>query len=233
MAGVLACPGVTARLPGIALIFRMAADTDSQTAATVQRPRFWLAPLLAGCCFSLGYGVTHRLMAMQSAVRPVKPEAFKALPFPGNSLNDLRSRAGETAPLQVDLAAIDARESPRKREQPRVQPQPDATPALALQTPPVSRLSTPEPQPIAPSVSGDQLPASAETSVERVPVAIPPVEMPAPVVAPLFESPLVAQPLAQPVAAPLPEAAAPLRPALADDFFLPVLPQAPPPPPTP
>ena len=101
----------------------MSADIDHQAAAS-RRTRFWVVPLVAGCCFSLGYGITHRLMAMQSSVREIKPESFVPQSFPGNSLSNLRSRSGDRSPLQVDLAAIDAREAEEKIPQP----------ALALQT---------------------------------------------------------------------------------------------------
>ena len=85
-------------------VLRMAADID-QPAVAMRQSRFWLTPLLVGSCFSLGYGITHRLMAMPSAIRDPKPEAFAAQPFPGSSLKELRALHGEQGPLQVDLAA--------------------------------------------------------------------------------------------------------------------------------
>lgn len=181
----------------------MAADTAPQAAVTARRPQFWLAPLLAGCCFSLGYGITHRLMAMHSSVRPVKPEGFSSLPFPGSSLDNLRRRSGDRVPLQVDLAAIDARRPPEKAPKPKAPTPPlvNVTPALALQTPQAAPWSPPEP--------------------------VEPVVVPDPFVDPLVETPLMDNKPA--LEAPLLEAAASFEPEPSDEFFLPVVPQAPPP----
>ena len=179
-----------------------------------------MVPLVAGCCFSLGYGITHRLMAMQSSVREIKPESFVPQSFPGNSLSNLRSRSGDRSPLQVDLAAIDAREAEEKTPQP----------ALALQTLPVEPLAAPKPT--QPGLD-EPIPA-----VELTPVLEPdPFETvenePAGAAAePPSQSPLVLveTPFSEPVASPLLDTSAPFEPELTDDFFLPVLPQAPLPP---
>ena len=181
-----------------------------------------MVPLVAGCCFSLGYGITHRLMAMQSSVREIKPESFVPQSFPGSSLSNLRSLSGDRSPLQVDLAAIDAREAAEKIPQP----------ALALQTSPVAPLAAPKPtQPgldelipaveLTPAVELDPI----ETGTgESEPVGGG-VEPPSP--EPLV---LVETPFSETVASPLLDTAAPFEPELTDDFFLPVLPQAPLPP---
>ena len=162
-----------------------------------------MAPLLAGCCFSLGYGITHRLMAMQSSVRPVRPESFSSVAFPGSSLDNLRSRSGDRVPLQVDLAAIDARKPPETTVEP-TDPAPaqvNVTPPLAMQTPPAAPWSAPEP--VQPAVA-------------------PEPDVPVPFVDPLVDTPLLEVPLL--------EAAASFEPEPSDEFFLPVVPQAPPPP---
>ena len=162
-----------------------------------------MAPLLAGCCFSLGYGITHRLMAMQSSVRPVRPESFSSVAFPGSSLDNLRSRNGDRVPLQVDLAAIDARNPPEKTAKPTA-PAPaqgNVTPPLAMQTPPAAPWSAPEP--VQPAVA-------------------PEPDVSVPFVDPLVDTPLLEVPLL--------EAAASFEPEPSDEFFLPVVPQAPPPP---
>ena len=179
-----------------------------------------MVPLVAGCCFSLGYGITHRLMAMQSSVREIKPESFVPQSFPGNSLSNLRSRSGDRSPLQVDLAAIDAREAEEKTPQP----------ALALQTSPVEPLAASKPT--QPGLD-EPIPA-----VELTPAVEPDViqmfeNEPAGAAAePPSQSPLVLveTPFSEPVASPLLDTAAPFEPELTDDFFLPVLPQAPRPP---
>ena len=75
-----------------------------------RKPRFWVGPFLAGCCFTLGYGVTHRLVTLQSNPVTSEPEQFAPAGFPGDSLSSLRSSHGQTnGDLQVDMAAIEAR----------------------------------------------------------------------------------------------------------------------------
>ena len=197
----------------------MAAEIDHQAAAA-RRTRFWIAPLVAGCCFSLGYGITHRLMAMQSSVREIKPESFVPQSFPGNSLSNLRSRSGDRSPLQVDLAAIDAREAAEKTPQP----------ALALQTSPVAPLAA-----LKPTQPGldEPIPAVELTPVFE-PDPIKTVESETAVAGDESPSPeplvLVETPLSEPVANPLLDIAPPFKPELTEDFFLPVVPQAPLPP---
>ena len=191
-----------------------------------------MVPLVAGCCFSLGYGITHRLMAMQSSVREIKPEIFVPQSFPGNSLSNLRSRSGDRSPLQVDLAAIDSREAAEKTPQLQAKPilQGDGTPALALQTSPVAPLAAPKPtQPglDEPVPAVELTPALEPDPIETVESepAVAGDESPSP--EPLV---LVETPLSEPVASPLLDTSAPFEPELTDDFFLPVLPQAPLPP---
>ena len=179
-----------------------------------------MVPLVAGCCFSLGYGITHRLMAMQSSVREIKPESFVPQSFPGNSLSNLRSRSGDRSPLQVDLAAIDAREAEEKTPQP----------ALALQTSPAEPLAAPKPT--QPGLD-EPIPAVELTpAVEPDPIETVENEPAGAAAEPPSQSPLVLveTPFSEPVASPLLDTAAPFEPELTDDFFLPVLPQAPLPP---
>ena len=191
-----------------------------------------MVPLVAGCCFSLGYGITHRLMAMQSSVREIKPESFVPQSFPGNSLSNLRSRSGDRSPLQVDLAAIDAREAAEKTPQLQAKPilQGDGTPALALQTSPAEPLAAPKPT--QPGLD-EPIPAVELTpAVEPDPIETVENEPAAAAAEPPSQSPLVLveTPFSEPVASPLLDTAAPFEPELTDDFFLPVLPQAPLPP---
>ena len=197
----------------------MSADIDHQ-AASARRTRFWIAPLVVGCCFSLGYGITHRLMAMQSSVREIKPESFVPQSFPGNSLSDLRSRSGDRSPLQVDLAAIDAREAEEKTPQP----------ALALQTLPVEPLAAPKPT--QPELDEPRPAVELTPAVEPDPFETVENEPAGAAAEPPSQSPLVLveTPFSEPVASPLLDTAAPFEPDLTDDFFLPVLPQAPLPP---
>ena len=75
-----------------------------------RKPHFWVGPLLVGCCFTLGYGITHRLVTLKSNPVPPEPELFAPAEFPGDSLQSLRRRHGQpNGDLQVDISAIEAR----------------------------------------------------------------------------------------------------------------------------
>jgi len=78
------------------------------------RPRFWVGPLVAGACFALGYGITQRVVLIRSGLEQAEPKSFGARAFPGESLEALRLRHGETGTLEADVAAkelIDAKAS--------------------------------------------------------------------------------------------------------------------------
>ena len=148
-------------------VLRMAADID-QPAVAMRQSRFWLTPLLVGSCFSLGYGITHRLMAMPSAMRDPKPEAFAAQPFPGSSLKELRALHGEQGPLQVDLAA-EAASTEAKEPQPKPVAAPQAV-ATATTEPAVIEPAVTEPEVVQPEmVQADAVPPQ----VDRSPLILP------------------------------------------------------------
>ena len=206
----------------------MAADNDAQAAAD-RRSRLWIAPLVAGCCFSLSYAITHRLMAMQTSVREIKPEAFPALRFPGTSLDQLRSRSGDRRPLQVDLASIDARKAAEKAQNSSAKPlaQGSGNPTLALQTPPAAAWT------VAPEI-GRPAPVDQAPAMELAPTAPAPaaaVELnPAVEPIPAVEPVAIEPPTPAPVVDPLLDTAAPFEPELTNDFLLPIVPQEPLPP---
>ena len=78
------------------------------------RTRFWVGPLVAGACFALGYGITQRVVLIRSGLEQAEPQSFGARAFPGESLEALRLRHGETGTLEADVAAkelIDAKAS--------------------------------------------------------------------------------------------------------------------------
>ena len=154
-------------------VLRMAADID-QPAVAMRQARFWLTPLLVGSCFSLGYGITHRLMAMPSAMRDPKPEAFAAQPFPGSSLKELRALHGEQRPLQVDLAA-EAASTEAKDPQPK--PKPVAAPqavATATTEPAVIEPAVAEPVVVQPEVvQADAVPPQVDLSPLILPLPEP------------------------------------------------------------
>ena len=111
-------------------------------AARARRPRFWVGPLLVGCCFSLGYGITHRLVTLQTNPEPPRqPEPFAGLEFPGQSLAAMRRSEGTTESLVVDVAAIEAKAEAERQakakaeEQARLQAELARHQELALQAP--------------------------------------------------------------------------------------------------
>jgi hypothetical protein len=74
--------------------------------SVVGRPRFWVGPLVAGCCFAMGFGITNRVVSLQSEMKPAQTQWFAPSAFPGDSLQTLRSIHQGDAKLQVDLAAL-------------------------------------------------------------------------------------------------------------------------------
>ena len=70
----------------------------------VGRPRFWVGPLVLGCCFAMGFGVTNRVVSLQDDKKPVQTQRFAPSYFPGDSLQNLRSIHRGDANVQADLA---------------------------------------------------------------------------------------------------------------------------------
>ena len=92
----------------------MPAETSASTAKPKRRarPRFWMGPLVAGACFALGYGITQRVVLIRSGLEQSDSQSFESRAFPGESLEALRLRHGETGRLEADVAAkelIDAK----------------------------------------------------------------------------------------------------------------------------
>ena len=183
-------------------------DNPSSPDASVEaNARFWVGPLVAGCCFALGYGITERVLTLQSNAQDPVPEVFTPLAFPGDSLQDIRARSSDDDPsLQVDVTALEAAEAASRPAKPAVKETPK--PAVALQTPEPSVWTAPawsDPQTIAPELEEDNgpTPSSAQESAlelddSNTDSLVPPEEsievMPA-VVVPDGDSPvLVAEP---------------------------------------
>ena len=129
-------------------------DNPSSPDAPVEaKARFWLGPLVAGCCFALGYGITERVLTLQNNAEDPAPEAFTPLAFPGDSLQEIRTRfSDDDSSLQVDVTALEAAEAASR----------PAQPAVALQTPEPSVWTAPawsDPQTIAPEMEDDNGPA--------------------------------------------------------------------------
>ena len=142
-------------------------DNPSSPDAPVEaKARFWLGPLVAGCCFALGYGITERVLTLQTNAEDPAPEAFTPLAFPGDSLQEIRTRfSDDDSSLQVDVTALEAAEAASRPAQPAVKETPK--PAVALQTPEPSVWTAPawsDPQTIAPELEEDDglAPSSAQ-----------------------------------------------------------------------
>ena len=179
-------------------------DASANQPAAIKRPQFWVAPLLVGCCFSLGYGVTQRVVTLQSNPETVQPESFAAAVTPGQSLSSLRRSSGEQGSLQVDVAALEAVEATERDAKAKADARQNAD--LALNTPPA--------------------PAWTPADAIEPDVAAPP-ELEEPMLPNVVDLPM---PDLQPelTTGPLLEAPAPMAPPLSNDFFVPVLPEAPP-----
>ena len=134
-------------------------QTSSPDAPAETQSRFWVAPLVAGCCFALGYGITERVLTLQANAQDPVPEAFTTLAFPGDSLQEIRDRfSDDDSSLHVDVTALEAAEAASRSAQPAVKETPK--PDLALQTPPAwSDYHT-----LAPELEGDDgsAPSSAQ-----------------------------------------------------------------------
>lgn len=78
-------------------------------AAVPARPRpRWQVPLLVGFCFGLGYGITHRLLALQLPALVRLGQGFEVRPFPGTSLESLRLRFGaDNQDIRGDLDVME------------------------------------------------------------------------------------------------------------------------------
>ena len=144
-------------------------NASSHDSPAKTQSRFWVGPLVAGCCFALGYGITERVLTLQTNVQAPVPEAFTPLAFPGDSLQEIRARfSDDDSSLQVDVTALEAAEAASRPAQPAVKETPK--PDLALQTPKPPVWTAPawsDPQTIAPELEEDDepTPSSAQEPV--------------------------------------------------------------------
>ena len=138
-------------------------NASSHDSPAKTQSRFWVGPLVAGCCFALGYGITERVLTLQTNVQAPVPEAFTPLAFPGDSLQEIRARFRDDDPsLQVDISALEAAEAVNRPVKPAVKETPK--PDVALQTPEPPVWTAPawsDPQTIAPGLEDDNGPAPA------------------------------------------------------------------------
>ncbi|MCP9889995.1 hypothetical protein KBY57_02825 [Cyanobium sp. Aljojuca 7D2] len=98
----------------------------AQAAAPARpRPR-WQGPLVVGICFGLGFGITHRLLALQLPSLVRLGQGFEVRPFPGTSLESLRLRFGaESQEIRGDLDLLELENKPAADP---AEPNPDAQP---------------------------------------------------------------------------------------------------------
>ena len=136
---------------------------SSPDAPTASQSRFWVGPLVAGCCFALGYGVTHRVLTLQVNAEDPSPESFTKLAFPGDSLQEMRARfQADDASLEVDVTALEAVEAASRPPKPEVKT--TTKPDVALQTPQPPVWTAPawsDPQTTAPPDAEPEIPDAA------------------------------------------------------------------------
>ena len=147
-----------------------------------RRPRFWVGPLVAGGCFTLGFGVTQRLIAMQGGAASPKPQTFEQQSFPGESLEALRARYPDhTRPLKADVAAREAELALTRPAKPKpevkaiARREPDRKPPLAPVMAVPEAPTLPEQVELMPA---PQLPVEAEAELEPFDPASSPLPEP-------------------------------------------------------
>lgn len=133
------------------------------SASTPPRPRpRWQVPLLAGLCFGLGYGLTHRLLALQWPSLVRLGQGFEVRPFPGTSLESLRLRFG--ADSQEVRGTLDLLELERQTAADKPPAQPEARPTAEAE----ARLTREELE------AASELPADPELAAPRADAPPPP-----------------------------------------------------------
>ena len=140
-------------------------DAEPATQPTpARRPRFWVAPLLVGTCFSLGFGITKRVVILQANAEQPQRIVFAPAQFPGRALDQLRELYGGTAgDLQVDVSTLSVNEPEPVLESVVEDPLPLVPDAVVLGAPALEAVVTEEPGP----------PDSFFAPVEAPPVVIP------------------------------------------------------------
>jgi hypothetical protein len=119
-------------------------------------------PLLAGVCFGLGYGLTHRLLALQWPSLVRLGQGFEVRPFPGTSLDSLRLRFG--ADSQEVRGTLDLLELERQTAADKPPAQPEARPTAEAE----ARLTREELE------AASELPADPELAAPRADAPPPP-----------------------------------------------------------
>lgn len=149
-----------------------AAQAAGRPLARPARPRGWRGWLLLGACFGLGYGVTHRLLALRLETGWSGRQRFEVKSFPGTELDALRRRFGDGSmqirgdldllelerQQQRDAAAIEKRRIEMEERERRQQddasqaessPPPSSDPGADLPPLPEPPVLPPDPPPAA------------------------------------------------------------------------------------
>ena len=142
-----------------------------------RRPRFWVAPLLVGTCFSLGFGITKRVVILQANAEQPQRIVFAPAQFPGRALDQLRELYGGTAgDLQVDVSTLPVMEPEPLDATTLPIPEPAVEAALAPTQPEwtqpvwIDELAPAiEPEPVLEPVVEDPLPLELESVVLGAP----------------------------------------------------------------
>lgn len=157
-----------------------AAPANRRSQARPVRPRSWKGWLFLGACFGLGYGITHRLLALRVETGWSGRQRFEVKTFPGTELETLRRRFGDASTQirgdldllelerqqQRDAAAIEQRRSEMEERERRRQesasqaePQPDPAPADPdADLPPLPEPPVLPPEPSPPAAPQTPLP---------------------------------------------------------------------------
>ena len=137
------------------------------------RPR-WQVPLLVGFCFGLGYGITHRLLALQLPSLVRLGQGFEVRAFPGTSLDSLRLRFGvdsQEVRGDLDLLQLEQQEGQSKPAATNSDTTNDAgvrEPDAGLEPAPAA-----EPQPVAPRQEAPPAPQLPPPSQSDLPQSSP------------------------------------------------------------
>ena len=136
------------------------AQSQPVESTVVGRPRFWVGPLVAGCCFAMGFGVTNRVVSLQTDRKPAQTQRFAPSYFPGDSLQNLRSIYQGDSNVQMDLAT-------RKPASPELDGSVMPSDATALETSLAPQLPLAEERPWTDPTWSDPLPTAS--SPELIP----------------------------------------------------------------
>jgi len=157
----------------------MASSADAATATPGPRTRRrgWKSWLLLGVCFGLGYGITHRLLALRFDTGLNGRQRFEVKPSPGTELDSLRRRFGD-ASMQIrgDLDLLEL-ERQQKRESSEIERRREAIEERERRQQQDDR---PAPTPAE---------AAADADVTLPPLPEPPVLPPEPAAAPEPQAP--------------------------------------------